>query len=305
MDLEKLGILLGHRKRILKAIATLNFPIAVAISPFATVPARAGGAERRQVTLIFCDLVGSTPLSALLDPEELREVLGAYNTCVAEAVGQFDGRVNRYMGDGMQICFGHPHAHEDDAERAIRAGLLLVEKVSQLRFRFGKLEVRVGIATGRVVVGDLIGTGDVPELGVVGETPNLAYRLQALASPNTVLISEGTRRLVGNFFEYRNLGPLEIKGFADRLPVWHVLRPNEVEGRFEALRGSSLTPFVGRKREIALLLRLWKHAKGGEGQIVQLSGEAGIGKSRIATALQVQLHGEPNTRDRYFLLAPP
>jgi class 3 adenylate cyclase/tetratricopeptide (TPR) repeat protein len=302
-DLEKLGILLGHRKRILRAITASHPKISVndlVSSDAATVPARTRGAERRQITVMFCDLIGSTALSSRLDPEDLREVLGVYNALVAETVGRFGGTVSRYMGDGVLSLFGHPQAHEDDAERAIRAGLLLADRISQLKFGSVRLEVRVGVATGQVVVGELIGTGNVPEHGVVGETPNLAYRLQAFASPNAVLISESTRRLVGNLFEYRDLGLVEIKGFADRLPVRQVLRPGAVDGRFEALRGSSLTPLVGREEELALLLRLWERVKAGEGQIVQLSGEAGIGKSRVADALQGRLLGEPNIRLRYF-----
>jgi class 3 adenylate cyclase/tetratricopeptide (TPR) repeat protein len=303
-DLEKLGVLLGHRKRMLRAIAALNTksPVTAPTLPetVATAPFRAGGAERRQVTLMFCDLVGSTPLSSRLDPEDLREVLGTYNALVAEVVGQFGGSVNRYMGDGVLICFGHPQAHEDDAERAIRAGLLLVDKISQLDFDSGKLEVRVGIVTGLVVIGDLIGTGDAQERGVVGATPNLAFRLQGLAPTNAILINENTRRLVGDFFEYRDLGPVEVKGFAEGVRIWQVLRKSAVDSRFEALRASSLTPFIGREEEITLLLRLWARAKAGEGQIVQLSGEAGIGKSRITTAFQERLVGEPNTRLRYF-----
>ncbi len=303
-DLEKLGVLLGHRKRMLRAIAALNTksPVTAPTLPetVVTAPFRAGGAERRLVTLMFCDLVGSTPLSSRLDPEELREVLGTYNALVAEVVGQFEGSVNRYMGDGVLICFGHPQAHEDDAERAIRAGLLLVDKISHLDFNSGKLEVRVGIATGLVVIGDLIGTGDAQERGVVGETPNLAFRLQGLAPPNAILINESTRRLVGDLFEYHDLGPVEVKGFAEGVRIWQVLRKSAVDSRFEALRASSLTPFIGREEEITLMLRLWARAKAGEGQIVHLSGEAGIGKSRITAAFQERLVGEPNTRLRYF-----
>jgi class 3 adenylate cyclase/tetratricopeptide (TPR) repeat protein len=302
-DLEKLGVLLGHRKRMLRAIAAnAKLPSMASTSPenVAVFPSRARGAERRQVTLMFCDLVGSTPLSSRLDPEDLREVLGAYNTLVTEVVGHFEGSVNRYMGDGVLICFGHPQAHEDDAERAIRAGLLIIDKISRVKFASGILEVRVGIVTGLVVIGDLIGTGDAQERGIVGETPNLAFRLQALASPNSILISESTRRLVGNFFEYRDLGLVEIKGFAERVPIWQVLRPSAVDSRFEALRASSLSPFIGRGEEIELLCRLWERAKAGEGQIVQISGEAGIGKSRVIAALQERILGDPNIRLSYF-----
>ena len=301
-DLEKLGVLLGHRRRMLRAIAAITKPVT---SPAAApvVPARVAGAERRQVTIMFCDLVGSTSLSARLDPEDLREVLGAYNALVAEVVGHFEGSVNRYMGDGVLTCFGYPQAHEDDAERAIRTALLLIDKISQLKFPAGNLEVRVGIVTGLVVIGDLIGTGDAQERGVVGETPNLAFRLQGLASPNSILISESTRRLVGTFFEYRDLGSVEIKGFSAKVPIWQVLRPSPVASRFEALHASSLTPFIGRGEEVELLLRLWERAKDGEGQIVQITGEAGIGKSRVVAALQEKIHGDPNIRLSFFCSA--
>src|SRR6266851_3485095 len=303
-DLEKLGVLLGHRKRILRAIAALNATIAdaapTAPDMVAAGGARPAGAERRQVTIMFCDLVGSTPLASRLDPEDLRDVLGAYNAVVSEVTSQFDGTVNRYMGDGVLICFGHPQAHEDDAERAVRAGLLLVDRIGRMEFACGRLEIRVGIATGLVVIGDLIGTGDAQERGIVGETPNLAFRLQGLALPNAVLINATTKGLVGDFFEYRDLGPQELRGFAEKMPVWQALRPSTVDSRFEALRASSLTPLVGRGEELALLLRLWERVKAGEGQMAQLSGEAGIGKSRITAAMLERLSDERYTRLRYF-----
>jgi class 3 adenylate cyclase/tetratricopeptide (TPR) repeat protein len=304
LDLEKLGVLLGHRKRILRAVAALNATIATnapalpeTVSP---VVMRPTGAERRQVTIMFCDLVGSTPLASRLDPEDLRDVLGAYNASVSAVISQFGGTVNRFLGDGVLICFGHPQAHEDDAERAVRAGLMLLDRIGRMEFACGRLEIRVGIATGLVVIGDLIGTGDAQERGIVGETPNLAFRLQGLASPNTVLIDATTRQLIGSFFEYRDVGPLEAKGFAEKVPVWQVLRPSAVDSRFEALRASLLAPFVGRGEELALMLRLWERAKAGEGQVVQLSGEAGIGKSRITAAMQERLRDVPYTRLRYF-----
>jgi len=249
---------------------------------------------------MFCDLVGSTALSARLDPEDLREVIGAYHTCVAEVIESFGGFVARYMGDGALIYFGYPGAQEDDAERALRAGLALTDRIGRLELGFGKLESRVGIATGLVVVGELIGGGQSRERDVVGETPNLAARLQSLAEPNTVLIADSTRRLVGHLFELRFLGEVEVKGFSGGVPIWQVLRPSEVESRFEALHASSLTPLVGRDGETELLLGRWARARAGDGQLVLLSGEPGIGKSRITVALQERLYGEPYTRLRYF-----
>src|SRR6266446_1995989 len=257
-------------------------------------------AERRQLTVMFCDLVGSTELSARLDPEDLREVIAAYHRAVAEVVARFDGFVAKYMGDGVLVYFGYPRAHEDDAERAVRAGLGVIDAVGRLDIKSVKLQARAGIATGLVVVGDLIGEGSVQEQSVVGETPNLAARLQGLAEPDAVVIAAGTRRLVGDLFDYRDLGAFEVKGITAPVLAWQVLRPSAVESRFEALRGSSLSPLVGRDEEIDLLLRRWARAKAGDGQVVLVSGEPGIGKSRIAAALAERLHAEPHLRLRYF-----
>jgi class 3 adenylate cyclase len=228
---------------------------------------------------MFCDLVGSTPLSARLDPEDLRSIIGAYHRCVAEIVEGVGGFVARYMGDGVLVYFGYPQAHEDDAERATRCGLALVDRVAQLGQR-EELHARVGIATGLVVVG-----GEVVEHDVAGDTPNLAARLQALAEPDTVVIAANTRRLVGDLFDYRDLGAIEVKGLAAPVPAWQVLRASAIESRFEALRGSVLTPLIGRDEEIDLLLRRWARANTGDGQVVLISGEAGIGKSRLTAAL--------------------
>jgi class 3 adenylate cyclase len=272
-------------------------------APAATIvpaPPRIDSAERRQLTVMFCDLVGSTALSARLDPEDLREVIAAYHRAVAEVVTAFDGFISRYMGDGVLIYFGYPQAHEDDAERAVRAGLGAVDAVGRLDVNSVKLQARVGIATGLVVVGDLIGAGSAQEQSVVGETPNLAARLQALAEPDSVVIAAGTRRLVGDLFEYRDLGAVEVKGIARPVPAWQVLRPSIVASRFEALRGSALTRLVGRDEEIDLLLRRWARAKSGDGQVVLVSGEPGIGKSRTAAALAERLQEEPHLRLRYF-----
>jgi class 3 adenylate cyclase len=301
-DLKDLGVVLGgHRRRLLDAIAALGaaVPAASATAAPRDAPAPAE-AERRQLTVMFCDLVGSTGLSARLDPEDLREIIAAYHRVVAEVVAEFDGFVAKYMGDGVLVYFGYPRAHEDDAERAIRAGLGVNNAVGRLDFKSVKLQARVGIATGLVVVGDLIGEGSAQEQSVVGETPNLAARLQALAEPDAVVIAAGTRRLVGDLFEYRDLGAVEVKGIAGPVQAWRVLRPSVVASRFEALRGSALSRLVGRDEEIDLLLRRWGRAKAGDGQIVLISGEAGLGKSRIAAALAERLHAEPYLRLRYF-----
>ncbi|HJZ13903.1 MAG TPA: adenylate/guanylate cyclase domain-containing protein, partial [Stellaceae bacterium] len=300
-DLKDLGVsLVGHRRRLLGAIAALRNegnPEPVAKPRVVTVTATA---ERRQLTVMFCDLVGSTALSARLDPEDLREVIAAYHRTVAEIIARSDGFVSRYMGDGVLVYFGFPQAHEDDAERAVRAGLDAIDAVRRLDVGSVKLQARVGIATGLVVVGDLIGHGAAQEQSVVGETPNLAARLQALAEPETLVIAAGTRRLVGDLFEYRDLGAVEVKGIAGVVPAWRVLRPSGVESRFEALRGSALSPLIGREEEINLLLRRWMRAKTGDGQIVLVSGEPGIGKSRITAALAERLRAEPHIRLRYF-----
>src|SRR5438128_1488073 len=204
------------------------------------------GAERRQLTVMFCDLVGSTALASRLDLEDLREVIGDYHKDVERVVGRFDGFVAKYMGDGVLAYFGYPRAHEDDAEQAVRAGLGVIDAVSRLEVKSVKLQARVGIATGLVVVGDLIGEGSAQEQSVVGETPNLAARLQALAEPDAVVIAAATRRLCGDFFEYRDLGAVAVKGIAAPVPAWQVLRSSFVASRFEALHGSPLTPLVGR-----------------------------------------------------------
>jgi class 3 adenylate cyclase/predicted ATPase len=301
-DLKDLGVtLVGDRRRLLDAIAALGAAVPPAATPVAAPDAPAPAeAERRQLTVMFCDLVGSTALASRLDPEDLREVIGAYHRAVAGVVAGFDGFVAKYMGDGVLVYFGYPRAHEDDAERAVRAGLGVIDAVGRLDAKSAQLKARVGIATGLVVVGDLIGEGSAQEQSVVGETPNLAARLQALAEPDAVVIAAGTRRLVGDLFECRDIGTVEVKGIAEPVSAWQVLRPSVVASRFEALRGSALTPLVGRDEEIDLLLRRWVRAKAGDGQVVLVSGEAGIGKSRITAALAERLHAEPHLRLRYF-----
>ncbi len=300
-DLKEMGVsALGDRRKLLDAIAALRTDAGVkAPSVEPAPPKQQETAERRQVTVMFSDLVGSTALSARMDPEDLREVISAYQKCVAETVQRFGGFVAKYMGDGVLIFFGYPQAHEDDAERAVRAGLALVAAVRDLKIH-AALQTRVGIATGLVVVGDLIGSGASQEQAIVGETPNLAARLQGVAEPNTVVIAESTRRLLGNLFDLEDLGPKELKGISGPVRAYAALRQASVEGRFEAFHGSGLTELVGREEELELLLRRWSKAKTGEGQVVLLSGEAGIGKSRLTAALLERLATEPHTRLRYF-----
>ena len=305
-DLKELGVAaLGHRRVLLDAIAALRTD-AGNKAPVADVATTTGAqstpedrAERRQVTVMFSDLVGSTALSARMDPEDLREVISGYQKCVAATVGRFGGFVAKYMGDGVLVYFGYPQAHEDDAERAMRAGLELVRAVGDLKTH-APLQTRVGIATGLVVVGDLIGSGASQEQAIVGETPNLAARLQGVAEPNSVVIAESTRKLIGNLFELEDLGGKDLKGIAGPARAWAVLRASSAEGRFEAMHATGLTELVGREEELELLLRRWSKAKTGEGQVVLLSGEAGIGKSRLTAALLDRLASEPHTRLRYF-----
>jgi class 3 adenylate cyclase len=248
-DLKELGVnALGHRRTLLDAIAALHADAkAPPLDALPTIDTSAKDtAERRQVRVIFSDLVGSTALAARMDPEDLREVISAYQKCVAETVQRFSGFVAKYMGDGVLVYFGYPQAHEDDAERAVRAGLELIQAVGGLKSG-APLQTRVGIATGLVVVGDPIGTASAQEQAVVGETPNLAARLQGIVGPNTVVIAESTRKLLGNLFELEDLGASELKGIADPVRAWAALRPSSVESRFEALHASGLTELVGKK----------------------------------------------------------
>ena len=298
--LKDLGVSLGHRLKMLHAVAQLAGAAPATPQPApVTEPKSQDTAERRQVTVMFSDLVGSTALSARMDPEDLREVISAYQKCVAETVRRFDGFVAKYMGDGVLVYFGYPQAHEDDAAQAVRAGLELIGAVSSLKHD-APLQTRVGIATGLVVVGDLIGSGEAQERGIVGETPNLAARLQGIAEPNMVVIADGTRRLLGNLFELEDLGAKDLKGIAGPMRVFAALRASSAEGHFEALHTTGLTALVGREEELELLLRRWSKAKTGEGQVVLLSGEGGIGKSRLTAALLEHLATEPHTRLRYF-----
>jgi class 3 adenylate cyclase/predicted ATPase len=305
-DLKELGVAaVGHRRMLLDAVAQLRLPataaeIASSAAPSVTAPAATEtSAERRQVTVMFSDLAGLAARSAGMDPEDFGDIVAAYHTCVAQTVQRFGGFVAAYMGDGVLVYFGYPEAHEDDAERAVRTGLETVAAVGALKTH-ASLQTRVGIATGLVVIGDLFGAGAVGEQDVVGETPNLAARLQSIAQPDTVVLAESTRKLVGNLFELADLGVQTLKGIAAPVQAWTALRASSVESRFDALHATGLTELVGREEELELLLRRWSKSKSGEGQVVLLSGEAGIGKSRLTAALLERLAGEPHTRLRYF-----
>ena len=305
--LKELGVAsIGHRVKLLDAIAALRSDasgktpsVDATITSSAATAQPEDRAERRQVTVMFSDLVGSTALSSRMDPEDLREVISAYQKCVAETVQRFGGFVAKYMGDGVLVYFGYPQAHEDDAERAVRAGLELAVAVGALKTH-AALQTRIGIATGLVVVGDLIGSGASQEQAIVGETPNLAARLQGLAEPNSVVIAESTRRLLGDLFTYKELGGTHVKGFAEPVPAWNVVGEGAADSRFDAQHGSSMTPLIGRDQELALLLDRWERAKEGEGQVVLLSGEPGIGKSRLVRSLRERLAGESHTLLRHF-----
>ncbi len=274
-----------------------------ASTPAPAEPPAPQGPERRQLTVMFCDLVGSTALGARLDPEDLREVIAAYHRCVTGVVIRAGGFVARYMGDGVLVYFGYPKAHETNAEHAVRAGLAVVEAITRLATMAGPpgtLVTRIGIATGLVVVGDLIGAGASREEAVVGDTPNLANRLQTLAEPNTVLIADSTKQLTVGLFEYRPLDAVAVRGYDVPIQAWLVLREAAIDSRFEALRAGGRIPLFGRDEELALLVRRWEQARDGDGRVVLLSGEAGIGKSRLSAALDERLLGEPHLRLRWF-----
>jgi class 3 adenylate cyclase/predicted ATPase len=297
-DLEALGVLLGHRKTLLRAIAQLSpsvegrglgsLPLAVSpdTPPF---PPERDQAERRQLTVMFCDLVDSTALSRRLDPEDLQDVIRHFLDACSHTIGRFNGYIAKYMGDGMLVYFGYPQAHENDAERAVHAGLAILDTVRALHQDNPhpelRIAARIGIATGHVVVGELMGQDTAKERSVFGETPNLAARLQALAQPNQLVIDPATKRLVGHEFEFADRGAVSLKGFDTPIQAWQVLSIRLSASRFESSRSSHLTNFVGREQELALLLGRWREAIDGEGQVVLLSGEAGIGKSRIVRTL--------------------
>jgi class 3 adenylate cyclase len=300
-DLKELGVSLGHRRKMLRAIAELAGAAPTSPQPALTEPKPQHTTERRQVTVMFSDLVGSTALSARMDPEDLREVISAYQNCVAETVGRFGGFVAKYMGDGVLVYFGYPQAHEDDAERAVRTGLALLEAVAAIRPTVPtRPQIRVGITTGLVVIGELIGEGAAEERVAVGETLNLAARMQAVASPDSMVVGELTRQLAGAAFDYQDLGPRELKGIPGELRLWRVMGESGVRGRFDSRVIKGLTPFVGRAEEVGLLRRRWDYAKDGDGQLILLSAPAGFGKSRITQAFREQLGDSSITCLQYF-----
>lgn len=284
-DLESIGLPLGARKKLLRSARELGQSQDMdQVQEQGQPRPPSGEAERRQLTVMFADLVGSTALSQELDPEDLRDVNRAYQDVATEAINRFGGFVARYMGDGVLAYFGYPRAHENDAERAVRAGLELIDSVSALEMGI-ELAVRLGIATGPVVVGDIVGTGAAQESAVVGETPNLAARLQGVAAPNTVVISAATRQLIGGRFELKALGAHSLKGIRHPVQAYRAVSVRDVS-RFDAAHEHRLTPVVGREEELGLLRQRWKLATQGEGQVVLLAGEAGVGKSRIVHALR-------------------
>ena len=297
-DLKDLGVKLGHRRKMLRAIWELD---QAAHAPVERKSPLRQEAERRQLSILFCDLVGSTALTARLDAEDMWRVIASYHACISDVVNRYGGKIARYMGDGVLIYFGYPQAREDDAVQAVRAALVLVDAIATLRTNVdAALQARIGLATGTVVVSELLIDEAPVEQATVGETPNLAARLQALAEPGTVLICPQTRRLTGGHFNYRDLGSVALKGWAQAVSVWQVTGTRDVESRFAAMHESNLPPLFGREEEIELLLRRWRHATEGEGHVVLLTGEPGIGKSHVALSLEERLQSEAHTTLRYF-----
>jgi len=301
-DLHELGISsFGHRRKILSAIDARR-PSAAAVARPSTTPAQSsgGGGERRQLSVMFCDLVGSTALSARLDPEEMREIIATYHATCAPIIAEYDGVIAKFMGDGILAYFGYPRAHEDDAERAVHAALAVSAAVGRLQTAVPEpLNVRIGIATGLVVVGHLIGEGAAQEHAVVGDAPNLAARLQSLAEPGAIVVAGSTRRLIGDSFQLRSLGLRDLKGFSAAIEAWCVEGISNLETRFDAAHARQPTGFVGRESESALLLDRLGAAWKGTGQVVLISGDAGIGKSRFSAGLAEHVAQQPHTRVRY------
>ena len=311
-DLRELGLPMGPRKRLLAALAADTGSTAARAEPQATSGAApeaevARRAERRQLTVMFCDLVGSTDLSEKLDPEHLREVVRAYQKTAEDAIGRCGGHIAQYLGDGLLVYFGYPVAHEDDAIRAVYAGVDLPKAIGklnqQLQARFSvRLSVRIGIHTGPVVVGEMGGDKRQENLAM-GETPNLAARLQALAEPDTVVISSATQQLVAGRFRLESLGPQKLKGLSAAHEPFRVIAEEQTESRFAASANRTQHAMVGRDDELALLVRRWQRAASGESQTVLVSGEPGIGKSRMIQALREQIAHEPH-RPMLFQCSP-
>jgi len=298
-DLKDLGVLLGDRRKLLAWAAGLRGASSTDNGTDATPQAPSKSGERRQVTVLFSDIVDSTAMSRSIDPEDLRVLIRSYQDAVTKTVCKLDGLVAGFRGDGVLVYFGYPRAHEDEAERAVCAGLELIAAVRELPST-APLNIRVGIATGLVVVGDLIRSGDTQERDILGETPNLAARLLSLAEPNTVVIADATRRLLGDLYDFTDLGLRSVKGIADPVRTWSVLQSLAVESRYEALHGAGITELTGRDDELNLLVKRWKKAQDGDGQVVLISGEPGIGKSRLTAALMEEIANEPHARLRYF-----
>jgi class 3 adenylate cyclase len=304
-DLKELGVTsVGHRRQLLRAIAAwrgksdVSLPNRTGLTP--TERASRSVAERRQLSVMVCDIMGFTGLSSRLDPEDLSDVIRGYQERVATTIARFGGFIARYVGDGVLIYLGWPEAHETNAERAIRAALSVTDAINAAPIRNERLQVRIGIATGLVIVGEPIGNGDARQQTAIGETPNLAARLQSLAEPGGIVIDAVTRRQIGGLFECRDLGTVALNGLPDPVPAWQVLREAAIESRFEALYARPLTPLIGRDEELDLLLQRWRQAKEGKGQLVLLSGEPGIGKSRLIAAVEERLRGEPHENLHYF-----
>lgn len=294
-DLEQLGLSLGHRRKLRGALQAA--PGGPSLPAQQTTPPSESEAERRQVTCLFCDLVGSTELAAALDPEDASALIRRYQDACAGAVARWNGYVAKFMGDGLLAYFGYPQASEDSAEHAVRCGLAMIDAVARLERPDGRaLRGRLGIATGVVVVGEIVGTGSARERSISGDTPNLAARLQTLAQPGTIVIGQRTHQLLGKRFEYQSLGEYVVKGFPAPIAAWRVLRESAAESRFATLRGAKRGAFVGRKEESSLLVDLWRQAVNGSGQALVISGDAGMGKSRLVDALSEHVGGEPCVR---------
>ncbi|MGI9380108.1 MAG: adenylate/guanylate cyclase domain-containing protein, partial [Methyloligellaceae bacterium] len=289
-DLKALGLSLGHRRRLLAAVADLE----TSSSPPSTgsdisAPADVSLGERRQLTVMFCDIVGSTRLAQKIDPEDLREIILQFQNSVVAAANKYGGFVAKFLGDGALCYFGWPRAFEDQAERAVRAALDALGDIQSISTQQKqKLRVRIGIETGEVVIGDLIGSSSTEERAIVGETPNLASRLQSSAKAGQIVIGPVSRDLLGTTFELRDNGPQKLKGFAERVNTWQVLRESDAESRFDAIRGIQSSPITGRELELNLLNQSWEMVQNGEGQTVLVSGEAGMGKSRLISEFSGQ-----------------